>query len=459
LVQYVKDLLKLAKTQKYLVFDANEKLHLCVFHEILVYSFIIKQLMRKFFYSLLLFFAAFLDADAQTNDTIRLTLKQAEKTFLEKNLVLLANQANVDVAKAFTEQARLWDNPTVNTNLNVLRFADFGIFDTRQVYVQYQQLFRLGNKRQKLVALQQANERLTEAQFNELLRGLRYTLHTDFYTLQYTLERQQVFQQELKVIQDLLAALRPQAKIGNVAMKDVMRIENIEFGLQQDFLTAQSDYYAALADLKTLLQLSDSDLIQPADADVPRGVPRLLTDSLLQIAKTNRADLQIAALQSEFAQKNLSYQKSLAVPDLTLGGEFDRSGGFANNAINFQVSIPLPIYNKNQGNIKAAEIQIKQNQYLEQNALNVVRQQIFAALAKINLLQATALDVNSAFETDQRTMIRNITQLYQERRVSLVEFADAFDAYTSVILRRLDTRKAYRSAIEELNYQLGQQVF
>ena len=80
---------------------------------------------------------------AQKADTLRWRLKEVDQRFLEKNLILLVNQANVDVAKAFTEQARLWDNPVVSTSSGLFNTLTTR-FNPQQTLVQVGQLFRLG---------------------------------------------------------------------------------------------------------------------------------------------------------------------------------------------------------------------------------------------------------------------------------------------------------------------------
>ena len=151
---------------------------------------------------------------AQKADTLRWRLKEVDQRFLEKNLILLVNQANVDVAKAFTEQAKLWDNPVVSTSSGLFNTLTTR-FNPQQTLVQLGQLFRLGQKRQKLVDFQRENERLSEAQFNDLLRNLRYALHTRFYQIANDYKKLQLIENEQITIQNLLARMRPLVATGN----------------------------------------------------------------------------------------------------------------------------------------------------------------------------------------------------------------------------------------------------
>ncbi|WP_228005199.1 TolC family protein [Leptospira borgpetersenii] len=55
-------------------------------------------------------------------------------------------------------------------------------------------------------------------------------------------------------------------------------------------------------------------------------------------------------------QTNLALQRSLAIPDLTLGGSWDRAGNYINNYYGFTVSISIPTFDRNQGNIRESEL-------------------------------------------------------------------------------------------------------
>src|SRR3954471_17967851 len=101
-------------------------------------------------------------------DTIRLTLPEAEKMFLDSNFQLLAGRYNVDASKAQIIQARLWPNPNLaithglySGELN--KFFPTGKND--ETTVNLSQLILLAGKRNKQVKLAQANAQLTEFQF------------------------------------------------------------------------------------------------------------------------------------------------------------------------------------------------------------------------------------------------------------------------------------------------------
>ena len=116
------------------------------------------------------------------SDTLRLSLPDAEKIFLQHNLSLLAAKYNIDANKALIKQAKLWDNPMLTTDQNVYD-KQGGFFkhdqNNGQFYVQVTQLIKTAGKRNKAAQIATDNTVLSEEQFDDILRSLRYTLRSD----------------------------------------------------------------------------------------------------------------------------------------------------------------------------------------------------------------------------------------------------------------------------------------
>src|SRR5882757_5539863 len=110
-------------------------------------------------------------------DTIRLSLAEAEKTFLDSNFQLLAGRYNIDASKALIIQARLWPNPNFSIS-HALYSGELNKFfptgKNDETTVNLSQLIQLAGKRNKQVKLAQAGAQLTEYQFFDLLRTLKY---------------------------------------------------------------------------------------------------------------------------------------------------------------------------------------------------------------------------------------------------------------------------------------------
>ena len=122
-------------------------------------------------------------------DTTHISIQKAEKQFLEKNLQLLAEKYNIDIARANVIQARLYNNPSVQIstalyNQDQKKFLDVSN-STGQYGIGVQQMIILAGKRNKQIKLAQIGTQQAENSFFDLMRTLRFTLRGDFYNVYF----------------------------------------------------------------------------------------------------------------------------------------------------------------------------------------------------------------------------------------------------------------------------------
>lgn len=408
-------------------------------------------------------------AEAQTvsADTMRFSLTQLEKRFIDSNLLLLAAHYNVDAQKALIEQARLWDNPILNTDQVIAAGGKFFPYGkaadgsySGQYYIQVQQLIKTAGKRNKLINLATTNTKLSELQLQDVLRNLRYQLRTDFYTLQQQLNTNKLYQEQIQQLQLLLNGMEAQWQAGNIAQKELLRIQALVISLQQDMNTLARSIQDTETDLKTMLQLKESGFIQTVTetlSDIP--VSSLSEpDLLFETAKKNNPYFLLQQTQTVLQQQNLSYQKALRIPDITLGPNFDRNSNFSPNYVGLGISLPLPLLNKNQGNIKSAEFSIRQQQAISSNAETELKNNISNAAQKILLLWKQHSGTQRTFYQQYDKMFDNIVQSYRQKQIGLLEFLDFFNDYTNARQRLQQQMLDLQLAKEELNYHTGTDV-
>jgi cobalt-zinc-cadmium efflux system outer membrane protein len=167
----------------------------------------------------------------------------------------------------------------------------------------------------------------------------------------------------------------------------------------------------------------------------------------------------VSNAQISVAEQNWRYQKSLAVPDLTAGLEYDRASGFALYAVNFQLGIQIPVFNRNQGNIQAAQLQTDQAKLLQQQTVQQIENQVITAYQKVRLLApAVSGQADRKFLTAYNDLVQRMVGMFKLHQISLLEFTDWFGSWSDNQMKQLDTVDAYWKAAEELNYQVGQPV-
>jgi cobalt-zinc-cadmium efflux system outer membrane protein len=400
-----------------------------------------------------------------TVDTLRLTLPEAEQRFAQNNLAIIAQQYNVSIAQAQAVQARLVDNPTVYLEQDLLnrRLArpevPAGTMGT-EVVASFQQLVSLAGRRKAAGRVAQQNAVVEQFNLQDLLRNLRYQLRTSFYDLYYKQRTLKVYNAEIDSLNRTVGLYQTQYERGNVALKEVIRLKAFLFDLQTEQQALLADMGRNQADLRVLMR-DESGAAYRALADGERlkniSLNPFPVAQLTDTAVTVRADLRARLANVEQQNLNLTLQRKLAAPDLALGYTYDRAGSYINNYHALTVGVAVPIFNRNQGNIRAAQAQIGQAQaQADEQRLRVQAdvQQAYALAQRADVLYQTT-DRNT---TPFARLMEGIERSYAKRVISVVEYLDFYEAYKNEIVQINSLRADRMRAFEQINLAVGKTV-
>ncbi|MES2277976.1 MAG: TolC family protein [Bacteroidota bacterium] len=402
-------------------------------------------------------------ANAQT-DTLRLNFQDAEKQFLQSNLALLAQKYNIEASKAIIDQAKLWDNPVLSTDQNIYDGGSKKFFyhnnslGEGQVFVQLSQVFTTAGKRGKQVQVAKDDAKVQEAQFNDLMRNLRYNLQLDFSQLATLIDQGKVYQNEISSATNLVNAIQKSFDVGNTSMKDLIRLKALLFGLQNDMIENSKQINDLQTELKTLLQTKETTFVSPIINDVPDRSVKLDIPALIEQAKANRADYLGNQYQLASATHNLNLQKAMATPDVTIGVAYDKNSSYAPNYYGLQIGLPLPFFNRNQGNIKSAKYNMmSQETTVKDNEMHL-KNDVVSAVNQYNLNQQLYSTQQTAFNEQYDKLFKSMLKGFQERQIGLIEFVDFFDTYKDTKLKILQQQYNLQKAIADLNFATGTTV-
>jgi cobalt-zinc-cadmium efflux system outer membrane protein len=394
-------------------------------------------------------------------DTLRLPLAAAEKMFLDSNLQLLASRYNIDANQALVIQARLWPNPNFQLNQGLYSGALRKWFPN-QTSLGVSQLILLAGKRNKQVKLAQENAHLSEYQFFDLMRTLKYTLRTDFFQIYYLQESARVYDEEIKALSQVVNAFAEQQGKGYISEKEVVRIKAQLYSFQSEYSQLINQINTTESELRLVLQTKPNFFIEPQvdSMALTRLDPgQYSLTQLIDSAYHNRSDLQIARTNNRINQLNYNYQRSLAVPDLTLNLGYDHAGSFLTDFYGIGASIDLPFFNRNQGNIKSARLQIANSETVQRSTQATVEENVTNSLQRAFAQQKLFSTVDPKFFNDFQRLMHEMLINYEKRNISILEFLDFYDSYKQNTLQ-LNTIGFNRvSAFEDINYYTGTNFF
>ncbi len=398
------------------------------------------------------------------NDTLRLSLPDAEKIFLQHNLSLLAAKYNIDANKALIKQAKLWDNPLLTTDQNVYD-KQGGFFkhdqNNGQFYVQVTQLIKTAGKRSKAARLASDNATLSAEQFDDVLRSLRYTLRSDLLEINHLLKIKRVYDGEIAEVNKLVTGMDLQLQAGNVSVKDNLRIKALLFSLQNELVNVVAQLIPVENELKFLLNNNITGFIAPA-LEYKFGelttMPIPSADDLLKQAMTLRPDEKMAKTMIDLQNHNLVYQKALARPDVSIGTEFDQHSSYAPDYVGLSIAVPLNIFNHNQGNIASAKFTLQQQKALADQTGFKIQQDVAAAVEKLKFYQGVNNSQQLDFSKKYDALFYNMLKSYEDKQMNLLDFIDFMDAYKDTKLKLVEQHNGLLRSVEDLNYAVGADV-
>lgn len=396
-------------------------------------------------------------------DTMRVSLEDAEKLMVEKNMDLIANHFNIDIAHAQTIAARLWDNINFTYGQNIWNPSTDIPFTIRgadgEVYMQLDQVFKIAGKRHRLVEYNKANEKAAEYAYYDLLRNLKFQFRSDFYQLDALLKTQKVFDTELEKSIVLEKALNVAYSKNDVALKDLVTIQSTMFQLQSDLTGNLSQISDLEAEMRYMMQLQPGTFIIPQMPVLNKiELPNVVMDSLYSEAIANRPDVQNNAQQVVASNWYLKYNKSLIAPDLDVSVNYDKASASYPGYTGFGVNFPLPLWNLNQGGIKQAKATLSQNQVqLDASKLKAI-QDVNKAYEKLVQLSHLDLDVQIKHNQTFDQLMSGIYDIFQKKEMTLRDLVIYMDTYKQQATNFNNYIANYYTAREDLNMAVGKDI-
>ncbi|AKD05227.1 TolC family protein [Pontibacter korlensis] len=435
------------------------------------------MILKFFFYPawllLLLLLPAYqAQAQEQQPDTLSLSRVEAEALFLERNLAIIAERLNIEEAEALILQAKAWPNPELEiseVNFWATRhqlangegapplFGDrFG--KNRQFSVQLEQLVQTARKRKKNISLQVANRELAQTAYTEMLLSLKAEFRTQLAELLFHQNNVRLLQQQQSVLSQLIRAQEAQLRNGNISKADFYRIRALDLAMRAELKEALEDSNEAQKELKSLMLLPASVTLFLTDAAPLPDQALLLNqplDSLLAMAERQNPAVLVAVSDMRVSEAEHTLERALRVPDLRFNTNYDRGGNILLNFIGFGVAMDLPFFDRNRGNIQAAQARVQQSRHLHALRVNEAQNQVVKAYKDYQLLADLYQSLDEAYINELDEVLAGVSRNFQRKNINLLEFLDFFDAFKENKLLYFDTIRSLESKKEELNLLTG----
>jgi len=391
-----------------------------------------------------------------------LTWQQVKDKFEADNPNLRAGQLNIQESKANEVTAFLRPNPNFTAALDQLQPFNGNPYRPLAYFfplVAFDYLHERQHKRELRLESAQKGTAIAEAQQLDLERTLLFNLRSAFVL---TLQAKALLvsaKENLDYFDRELSISRARFQSGDIARLDLDRLVLQRAQYESDYQTALVNARTAKITLLTLL--NERTPVDQFDVTGPfEFQERLMTlDELHATALAARPDLKAAVEAVDKAETDHKLAVSNGSTDPTFGMDVGRNPPIT-IYIGFSVSIPLRIFDKNQGEKARTEIDIthaqRQKDAAEAQVFSDVDSSYFTVVSSVNLLKPYS-GTDGYLRTASRVR-DDMSFAYQRGQVALLDYLDAQRDYRATQVAYINLVGAYLSAASQLNTAVGREV-
>ena len=390
-----------------------------------------------------------------------LTWQEVRDKFEAANPALQAGQIGIDESRAQEITANLRPNPNLTLLADQIDPFSGGPPHGGFAYllssggVSY--LWERQHKRGLRLESAQKGTAIVTAGQADLERNLVFNLRGAFVQ---TLQEKAILnlaKENLAYYDHVLEVNRDRYSAGAIAQVDLKRLELQRVQYLSDLQTAEVNL--RLAKIQLLMLLNDQTPVEQLDVDGPfdfaEKIPPL--SDVRQSALDTRPDLRSALQSVDKAKTDHRLAEANGSTDPTLGFDIGRNPPI-DQYIGFSVSVPLRVFDRNQGEKRRTLLDIDRNDRLATETRAQVFSDVDSAYATVNSAVILLKPYKDQYLEEASSVRDTISISYQHGAASLLDFLNAQADYRSVQVNYLNLVAAYLNATSQLNLAVGREV-
>jgi cobalt-zinc-cadmium efflux system outer membrane protein len=401
-------------------------------------------------------FCILLGACSRAQTTLR--WEQVRERFRANNPALAAGQTSIEESRANEITAGLRPNPTLSLVSDQWRLfrAPFRPFSAAQTIPVLSQQIERRNKRGLRVESARLATSIAVADQADFERQLLFTLRDAFVKTLQAKSILELAEENIRYYDKTIEVNRRRFEAGDLSRADFERIELQRAQYESDVETARVNLRTAKITLLALMndQTPVDSFDVAGDFDFKETI--LLPDELHQAALEARGDIRSARTAIEKAKVDNKLAWANGSWDPNVGMEYGLIG--ADNTIGFDFSIPIRIFDRNQGEKLRTSLEVRRS---EQNRTNVVVnafRDIDAAYASVESIRKLLRPYRDKYLPEAARVRDAVSFAYSRGAASLLDFLDAQKAYRDAQLAYRNLIGSYLSAANQLNLAVGREV-
>lgn len=396
----------------------------------------------------------------EASKALRLSVNDALGLFVSQNLDVLIAKYGIEYTKGQEVTARLFPNPLLSVGTLSSYTQGRTLSNSGQLFTQVAQLFELAGKRGYRIESAGFGTQSAEAAFEDAVRQLGFTVKDTYYRLQLAQRRLVLAEENRDRFSRILEINTIRFKKGYIAEVDLIRIRLQMVDFHSQVIQSLQEAESARGELRQLLRLSPKTVLE---LTTELGFRRIDPDiEKLRVAALDvRPDIRAKRYTLSQRESDLKLAKAYRIPDVTIGAGYaiqgpqgpDNPGQVALNA-----GIPLPLFNRNQGGIRQAEVSLQSAEADLDKTVNLVENEVEVAYR--NLLQSRRL-VEAYFGEvleDARSTFTIVERAYERGGATILDLLDAARTSRTIQQNYIEALFNYQHHLFQLESAVGQEI-
>jgi cobalt-zinc-cadmium efflux system outer membrane protein len=390
-----------------------------------------------------------------------LTWDELKARFESDNPTLRAGKLGVDEFRAQETTADLRPNPNLALTVDQINpFAGgppHSTFGSLLTVAAASYLHERRHKRELRLESAKGATEIAEDTQADLERTLLFTLRMAFVQALQGKAVLALAKENLAYYDKVLEVNRERYKAGSIAQMDLDRLELQRIQYLADLQTA--DVNLRTAKIQLLALLNDQTPVDQFDVAGPYEFAEQLAspDEYRRFAMESRPDLKAALRAIDKAETDHRLAIANGSTDPTIGFDVGRNPPI-DQYIGFNVSVPLRIFDRNQGEKLRTQIDIDRNRRVADAARAQVYSDVDSAYATVNSTIVLLKPYKEMYLTQAERVRDTVSFAYQHGGASLLDFLDAQKEYRDTELNYLNLIGSYLMAASQMNLAVGREV-
>jgi cobalt-zinc-cadmium efflux system outer membrane protein len=397
-----------------------------------------------------------------------ITLKDSLELARKNNPFFLAEQYNLGIAKANVTTSKLLPNPVFN-NQELMRAQGSSLpqanpllpagrsgnplnDSNRQDWLQITMRIPVAGQRKYSIELANKNLQLSQKNLAEFERNLLYIVANKWTDVWLSYEKLNIIKRSKQFSDELLKINEIRLRNQVITQAEFLRTQNVVEQYDANLALAEQAYKSETRNLQFLSGSQNPIRIAAEDNTVAYDIIPEESNALLKYATENRADILANKVSQEAAHINVNLQEANAYPQPEVGFIYNPQN--TTPYFGTFVTIPIPINNRNQGEIQKSQVQLKQFQSIHEALEQQIRAEILNALGEYEVAKINYEKFKKIFQTSEK-VLETVRYSYLKGGTTIIDYLDAQRSWFNSQILYYESIFNFRKSFIQLQYVTG----